>query len=139
MGHFDAKLIGEHIRFKYPKHNYEGIPSPWVVKEVRVISLTCQQASEATIKANPLLKRSELSIVAWDPKDKRKKKFYVDSMRDIEQIEEPKEVVFEVAMCRQGAIEAIWATDIQSAALTMAEHLSDATESLGTEAFVRLV
>jgi hypothetical protein len=77
---------GRAYSFRYPRHNYRGVPCQL---EVRCVLVTClrdtrrDRLDPETLNLNPLLRRSRWLLIGEDLDKGAERSFYVDSIHDL--------------------------------------------------------
>lgn len=84
---------GVRLRFEYPAANYLGVPPRWESRQLfveRVRLLDAAPLDLLTIPRNPLLDRGRVLVTGKDIDKGAERSFYVESMRNVEEMPEPR-------------------------------------------------
>jgi hypothetical protein len=84
--------IDRYYSFKFPRHNFHGVPSKMETRQFRCDSirdLVQQPIERLTNEIQPLLRRGRFLVTGLDLDKQEERSFYVESMRDVVEIEPP--------------------------------------------------
>jgi hypothetical protein len=88
-------VVGRAYQFKYPAHNYIGIPLKLEGRRIRVLSIRDTRRDRLdcdTFEMNPTLKRGRWLITGRDLDRACDRSFYLESMESIGEIREQPEI-----------------------------------------------